>query len=61
LGTGRDTYNYPYYPYGSPHGYHDEVWTDGHGNYEYRDNGGVDPNVGSDRTWTLMHKREVNG
>lgn len=58
---GRDTYDDPYYPNGSQHGFHDEVWTDGQGNYEYRDNGDADPNVGSNRTWTLMQKRQVNG
>jgi len=58
---GRDSYEDPYYVNGSQHGYHDEVWTDGQGNYAYRDSGGADPNVGSDRSWTLMQKRTVNG
>jgi hypothetical protein len=57
---GRETYADPGDPTGaSQHGYHNYVWTDGQQGYQYSDDANFDPNVGSDRTWTLMRKKQV--
>lgn len=57
---GRETYADAGDPTGSSqHGYHDYVWTDGQQNYQYSDDANFDPNVGGDRNWTLMKKRQV--
>jgi hypothetical protein len=57
---GRETYDDPYYQYGSQHsGYHNYVWTDGQGNYQYSDDANFNPNVGATTDWVLMKKRQV--
>ena len=58
---GRETYNDPYHQYGSQHGYHEYVWTDSQGNYQYSDTANFDPNIGATTRWTLMQKKTVNG
>jgi hypothetical protein len=57
---GRETYHDPYWQYGSQHdGYHDYVWTDSQGNYQYSDDANFDPNIGASVNWTLMQKKQV--
>lgn len=54
---GRETYHDPQNPQGfSQHfGYPEHVWTDGE-RYHYTDDPNLDPNIGSDRNWTRLHK-----
>jgi hypothetical protein len=47
----RQQGNY-HYDYGN----HDWVWTDGQGNFFYTNNPNEDPNLGSNRTWSLAKK-----
>lgn len=56
---GRETYNDPNYQYGSQHGYSERVWTDGQGNYVETDDVNLDPNINSDRNWTIMTKKQI--
>lgn len=57
---GRETYNDPYYEYGSQHsGYHNYVWTDSQGSYQYSDDANFNPNIGGTTNWTLMEKKQV--
>jgi hypothetical protein len=57
---GRETYDDPYYQYGSQHsGYHDYVWTDGQGSYQYSNDANFDPNIGASTNWTLMKKKQI--
>jgi hypothetical protein len=56
---GRETYNDPYYQYGSQHyGYHNYVWTDGQGNYQYSNDANFDPNINLSVNWQIMEKKK---
>ena len=57
--SGRTAYQDPnsaegnyYYNYN----HHEYVWTDGQGQFQGTDDPNLDPNIGSDRTWTLAKK-----
>lgn len=57
---GQETYDDPYWSGGSKHsGYHDYVWTDGQGNYQYSNDAGFDPNIGATSQWELIKKKAV--
>lgn len=57
---GRETYDDPYWQYGSQHsGYHDYVWTDKQGNYQYSNDANFDPNVNASSNWVLMRKKQI--
>jgi hypothetical protein len=55
----RTAYHDPNSQQGNYHydyGNHDWVWTDGQGNFFYTNNPNEDPNLGSNRTWSLAKK-----
>lgn len=56
---GRETYDDPYYEYGSQHGYYDYVWTDKQGNYQYSNDANFDPNPNASSDWVLMRKKQI--
>jgi hypothetical protein len=56
---GRETYHDPNNQYGTQHGYHNYVWTDSQGNYQYSDDANFNPNINSSANWTLMQKKQV--
>lgn len=59
---GRETYNDPYYQGGSQHyGYYNYVWTDKMGNYQYSNDANYNPNVGGNRDWVIMEKKQIGG
>ena len=57
---GRETYHDPYYQQGSQHsGYHQYVWTNGQGEYQYSNDANFDPNLGAGQNWSLMQKKNI--
>jgi hypothetical protein len=55
----RTAYEDPNSQHGNYHydyGHHDWVWTDGQGNFVPTNDPNYDPNLGSDRSWTLAKK-----
>lgn len=56
---GRTAYEDPNSQYGNHYydtGQHAWVWTDGQGNFLPTNDPNLDPNIGSDRSWTLAKK-----
>lgn len=52
---GQETYED-----GSTHtGYHNYMWSDGQGNYSPSNDPNFNPNINSDRTWTLLQKKQI--
>lgn len=56
---GQETYNDPSHPGGTTiSGYHNQVWSDGQGNYIPSNEPNFNPNINSGSNWTLLDKKQ---